>query len=115
MMKKINSYILEKLRINKDSKNSIDDEDIVLKDFIIHYLDNNYSLKYEKHYDLIFRVDEKNVKHIDIKFSNDIENKIIGNVNKVDLCQKIEKELSFDYYWSIDLKSKTISLSNTFI
>lgn len=114
-MKKINSYILEKLRINKDSKNSTNDENIILKDFIIHYLDNNCSLKYKKDYDLNFRVDEKNVKHIDIKFSNDIENNIISNIPKVDLCQKIEKELSFDYYWSIDWKSKTISLSNTFI
>lgn len=110
-MNNIKQYIFEKLKINKDSK---DDKDIVLKDFIIHYLDKNNSLKYEKDYNINFRSDEKNGKYIDIKFLN-FNYDDLKKINKIDLCKQIEKELSYDYYWSLDWKTKTISLSDSFI
>lgn len=95
-MKKINSYITEKLKLNKNTKESKEEK---IQDFIIDFY-NKKNLKYGEHYNIEFSYLNNDEKFIYIKF-NDKVHKSIVNTGK-ELCIEMENEIGYDYYWSIN-------------
>ncbi len=116
-MKDINNYIVEKLKLNKDTDSRLEEWEEVI-DYINNWLDSFVNLKNEKDYAVSKYVQGKKVKKIYYYFApntdENILDKIESNIKK--MLTEMEAELGYKYFATVRFRAidkyKSITLEN---
>ena len=114
-MKDFNTYILEKLKINKNTKMLREEEEVfsVIYDFFTK--ENKLNAKGD--FRISITKDKKSNPEFNITFDDKLNDGVLKNCMNcgTELCKLIEKETGYDYYWSTKVKELTLNLSKDFI
>lgn len=118
-MRGINNYIVEKLKINKDSKVSHEEWEEVI-DYINNWLDSFVNLKNEKDYTVSKYIQGKRIKiyyYFNPHMDENILNKIKSNIKKS--LTEMKTDLGYEYFETIRFsaidKHKSITLENYYL
>lgn len=110
-----NNLIHEKLHLNKDFKSCREEEEVF--SVIYDYFTKDLKLNSKSDFNMKINHGEKGEIEFSITFSLDLSDdtkKECMDCGK-ELCNKIEAETEFDYYWSRNYPNLLLKLSNQFV
>jgi hypothetical protein len=110
-----NNLVHEKLHLDKDFKSCREEEEVF--SVIYDYFTKDLKLKNKHDFNIKMDSGEKGEIEFTVVFRLDLSDDITKecmNCGK-DLCDKIEKETGFDYYWSRNYPNLLLKLSNQFV
>lgn len=97
-MQRINNYIFEKLKINKDSKLSDEDKYLNIIDILLKYLKDNYYFGFS---DKDFEIKSKHENQICLIVPKELVRSNISTIG-TDIAIKIKRECKLDWFWMYD-------------
>lgn len=114
-MKELNLYILEKLKINKDTKMLHEKEEVF--SVIYDFFTKENKLNPEGDFRILTIKDKKSNTEFIIAFADKLNSEVLKNCMNcgTELCKLIEKETGYEYYWYTKVKELTLNLTKNFI
>lgn len=107
-MQRINNYIFEKLKINKDSKLSDKDKYLNVIDILLKYLKDNYYFGFNKK---DFEIKSKHEHEICLIIPKELKRSNISTIG-TDIAIEIKRECKLDWFWMYDVNNLTITWSD---
>lgn len=104
-MQRINNYIFEKLKINKDSKLSNEDKYLNVIDILLNYLEDNryFGFNYKD-----FEIKSKHEHEICLIIPKELTKSNITTIG-TDIAIKIKRECKLDWFWMYDENNSIIT------